>query len=239
MSLSDFLSEVSLLTDQDDDKNEKANAVTLMTVHASKGLEYGKIYIVGMEENLFPSQRAESLRDMEEERRLFYVAITRAKECCTISYAKSRFRYGQSQFSSPSRFLYDIDPKYINMPQKQAVSKMFVNPYALSSSEKADKPVYYRERSTERSSSRMGQKAEIIRPVYERRLKPLSHETSSTSYSSAGCEYLPGDVVVHSIFGKGTVVAIEGAGDNAKAKIDFETQGQKQLLLRYARLKKI
>ncbi len=117
--LSDFLSEVSLLSEMDMDKGDTENddKLTLMTIHSAKGLEFRVVYIVGMEENLFPSPMAqESYRQMEEERRLFYVALTRAEEHCFLSFARSRFRYGKTEFSNPSRFLKDIDPHYLNMP---------------------------------------------------------------------------------------------------------------------------
>jgi len=117
--LSDFLSEVSLLSEMDMDKGDPENEdkLTLMTIHSAKGLEFRVVYVVGMEENLFPSPMAqESYRQMEEERRLFYVALTRAEEHCFLSFARSRFRYGKTEFSNPSRFLKDIDPHYLNMP---------------------------------------------------------------------------------------------------------------------------
>ena len=117
--LSDFLSEVSLLSEMDMDKGDPENddKLTLMTIHSAKGLEFRVVYVVGMEENLFPSPMAqESYRQMEEERRLFYVALTRAEEHCFLSFARSRFRYGKTEFSNPSRFLKDIDPHYLNMP---------------------------------------------------------------------------------------------------------------------------
>ena len=117
--LNDFLSEVSLLSEMDMDKGDTENddKLTLMTIHSAKGLEFRVVYIVGMEENLFPSPMAqESYRQMEEERRLFYVALTRAEEHCFLSFARSRFRYGKTEFSNPSRFLKDIDPHYLNMP---------------------------------------------------------------------------------------------------------------------------
>lgn len=230
VTIADFLSEISLLTDQDDEQAEQANAVTLMTVHASKGLEYGSIYIVGMEENLFPSQRAESLRDLEEERRLFYVAITRAKECCTVSYAKSRFMHGQSQFTSPSRFLYDIDSRYINMPARtRPAASTFVNPFARQGS--------YAPRST----SSPAKKAEVIRPQpAPRRLTPVRETAASARTApSVPCSYAQGDTVLHTIFGRGTVSKIEGSGDSTKATIEFDSHGTKQLLLKFARLKKL
>ena len=117
--LSDFLSEVSLLSEMDMDKSDSENEdkITLMTIHSAKGLEFRVVYVVGMEENLFPSPMAqESYRQMEEERRLFYVALTRAEEHCFLSFARSRFRFGKTEFSNPSRFLKDIDPRYLNMP---------------------------------------------------------------------------------------------------------------------------
>lgn len=117
VSLADFLSEVSLLTDQDNDKDEQANKVTMMTVHAAKGLEFRNVFVVGLEEDLFPSQMAkDNPRAVEEERRLFYVAITRAEENCVLTYAKSRFRNGQSAMCSPSRFLKDIDVQFLELP---------------------------------------------------------------------------------------------------------------------------
>ena len=116
-SLSDFLSEVSLLTDQDGEKEEDTPKVTLMTVHAAKGLEFKNVFVVGMEENLFPGDRAiTNPRELEEERRLFYVAITRAEEHCYLSYARSRYKYGRPEFCNPSRFLRDIDTRFLNLP---------------------------------------------------------------------------------------------------------------------------
>ena len=110
ISLTDFLSEIALLTDQDSDKADDGEKVTLMTVHSAKGLEFKNVFVVGLEENLFPSGMVgDSPRALEEERRLFYVAITRAEEHCFISFAKTRFRYGKMEFGSPSRFLRDID----------------------------------------------------------------------------------------------------------------------------------
>lgn len=124
VSLIDFLSEVSLLTDQDSDKEGDGEKVTLMTVHSAKGLEFRNVFVVGLEENLFPSGMAgDSPRAMEEERRLFYVAITRAEEHCFLSFAKTRFRYGKMEFSSPSRFLRDIDTRFLQLPQEAALGR--------------------------------------------------------------------------------------------------------------------
>jgi DNA helicase-2/ATP-dependent DNA helicase PcrA len=114
--LVDFLSEVSLMSDLDSDDEENPNRITLMTIHSAKGLEFPTVFIVGLEEELFPNQCAQSsLREMEEERRLFYVAITRAKDHCVLSFAKSRYRYGQFGFCEPSRFIKEIDTRYLAM----------------------------------------------------------------------------------------------------------------------------
>ncbi|WP_288147671.1 ATP-dependent helicase, partial [Bacteroides acidifaciens] len=124
ISLTDFLSEISLLTDQDSDKADDGEKITLMTVHSAKGLEFKNVFVVGMEENLFPSGMVgDSPRALEEERRLFYVAITRAEEHCYLSFAKTRFRYGKMEFGSPSRFLRDIDINFLRMPHESGVSR--------------------------------------------------------------------------------------------------------------------
>jgi DNA helicase-2/ATP-dependent DNA helicase PcrA len=128
--LVDFLSEVSLMSDLDSDDNENTDRIALMTVHAAKGLEFRAVFVVGLEEELFPNQCAQSsLRELEEERRLFYVAITRAKDHCVLSFAKSRYRYGQFGFCEPSRFIKEIDSRYIALqggvqqrPQQQQAS---------------------------------------------------------------------------------------------------------------------
>ena len=122
--LTDFLSEVSLLTDQDNEKEGDAEKITLMTIHSAKGLEFKNVFVVGMEENLFPSALSlNSYKELEEERRLFYVAITRAEEHCYLSFAKSRFKYGKMEFSSPSRFLKDIDVHFLKLPQEEQMAR--------------------------------------------------------------------------------------------------------------------
>ena len=214
VSLIDFLSEVSLLTDQDSDKEGDGEKVTLMTVHSAKGLEFRNVFVVGMEENLFPSGMAgDSPRAMEEERRLFYVAITRAEEHCFLSFAKTRFRYGKMEFGSPSRFLRDIDTRFLQLPQEAALSR----------------------------SIDEGPKAQIIAPTVPRNLKKVSGTTlSPSSASGAGVAGVqPGQTIEHERFGLGEVIRVEGTGDNAKATIHFRNAGDKQLLLRFARFKVI
>ena len=246
--LVNFLNEVSLITDQDTDKPEDKNTVTLMTVHAAKGLEFAYIYIVGMEENLFPSMMVESERDLEEERRLFYVAITRAKERCMITYAKSRFRNGQTQFSNPSRFIYDVDKRYLRLPQDSAFGRGgVVDPYSMF-----DDARPYSSRTDETSrgfasnkDSAFGafKKKEIIKtPVPKQTHKGTFKPVSSASKAPAAVQdvmgFFVGERVAHSTFGEGKILEITGEGDNRKARIDFDDFGEKQLLLKYARLSK-
>ncbi len=246
--LVNFLNEVSLITDQDTDKPEDKNTVTLMTVHAAKGLEFAYIYIVGMEENLFPSMMVESERDLEEERRLFYVAITRAKERCMITYAKSRFRNGQTQFSNPSRFIYDVDKRYLRLPQDAAFGRGgIVDPYSMF-----DDARPYSSRTDETSrgfasnkDSAFGafKKKEIIKtPVpkqtHKGTFKPVSSASKTPVNPQDVMGFFVGERVAHSTFGEGKILEITGEGDNRKARIDFDEFGEKQLLLKYARLSK-
>ena len=251
VSLIDFLSEVSLLTDQDSDKADDGEKITLMTVHSAKGLEFKNVFVVGLEENLFPSGMVgDSPRALEEERRLFYVAITRAEEHCYLSFAKTRFRYGKMEFGSPSRFLRDIDVHYLQLPHEAGVSRAVDEgagrfrreieggftrsaspsraPFGSTSSEQRERP-----------------KAQIIAPSVPRNLKKVStvspssgaQATSFTSASVAGVQ--AGQMIEHERFGLGEVLKVEGEGDNAKATIRFKNAGDKQLLLRFARFKVI
>jgi len=249
VSLTDFLSEIALLTDQDSDKADDGEKITLMTVHSAKGLEFKNVFVVGLEENLFPSGMVgDSPRALEEERRLFYVAITRAEEHCYLSFAKTRFRYGKMEFGSPSRFLRDIDVHYLQLPHEAGVSRAVDEgagrfrreieggftrsaspsraPFGSTSSEQRERP-----------------KAQIIASSVPRNLKKVStvspssgaQATSSTSPSVAGVQ--AGQMIEHERFGLGEVIKVEGTGDNAKATIHFKNAGDKQLLLRFARFK--
>lgn len=248
VSLIDFLSEVSLLTDQDSDKEGDGEKVTLMTVHSAKGLEFRNVFVVGMEENLFPSGMAgDSPRAMEEERRLFYVAITRAEEHCFLSFAKTRFRYGKMEFGSPSRFLRDIDTRFLQLPQEAALGRSIDEGAGRFRREMEEG--YSRRSSFERFSARSSAdrpererpKAQIIAPTVPRNLKKVSGTTlSPSSASGAGVAGVqPGQTIEHERFGLGEVIRVEGTGDNAKATIHFRNAGDKQLLLRFARFKVI
>lgn len=248
VSLIDFLSEVSLFTDQDSDKEGDGEKVTLMTVHSAKGLEFRNVFVVGMEENLFPSGMAgDSPRAMEEERRLFYVAITRAEEHCFLSFAKTRFRYGKMEFGSPSRFLRDIDTRFLQLPQEAALGRSIDEGAGRFRREMEEG--YSRRSSFERFSARPSAdrpererpKAQIIAPTVPRNLKKVSGTTlSPSSASGAGVAGVqPGQTIEHERFGLGEVIRVEGTGDNAKATIHFRNAGDKQLLLRFARFKVI
>ena len=242
--LGDFLSEVSLLTDQDTDKDGDDEKITLMTVHSAKGLEFKNVFVVGMEENLFPSGMVgDSPRALEEERRLFYVAITRAEEHCFLSYAKTRFRYGKMEFGSPSRFLKDIDIRFLRLPQDAGMFRRVEEEAAAFRRENArgfapdreDAPYGGKERVSVRP------KQQIIAPTVPRNLKRVapSANTASTSPSAGGSANCvqQGQLIEHERFGLGEVLKVEGEGDNAKATIRFKNAGDKQLLLRFARFK--
>lgn len=244
--LGDFLSEVSLLTDQDSDKDGDDEKITLMTVHSAKGLEFKNVFVVGMEENLFPSGMVgDSPRALEEERRLFYVAITRAEEHCFLSYAKTRFRYGKMEFGSPSRFLKDIDIRFLRLSQdagmfrrveEEAVAFRRENARGFAP-DKEDAPYGGKERVSVRP------KQQIIAPTVPRNLKRVapSANTASTSPSAGASanRVQQGQLIEHERFGLGEVLKVEGEGDNAKATIRFKNAGDKQLLLRFARFKVI
>ena len=242
--LGDFLSEISLLTDQDSDKDGDDEKITLMTVHSAKGLEFKNVFVVGMEENLFPSGMVgDSPRALEEERRLFYVAITRAEEHCFLSYAKTRFRYGKMEFGSPSRFLKDIDVRFLRLPQDAGMFRRVEEEAAVFRRENArgfapdreDAPYGGKERVSVRP------KQQIIAPTVPRNLKRVapSANTASTSPSAGASanRVQQGQLIEHERFGLGEVLKVEGEGDNAKATIRFKNAGDKQLLLRFARFK--
>ena len=250
ISLTDFLSEIALLTDQDSDKADDGEKITLMTVHSAKGLEFKNVFVVGLEENLFPSGMVgDSPRALEEERRLFYVAITRAEEHCYLSFAKTRFRYGKMEFGSPSRFLRDIDIHYLKMPHEAGISRSVdegsgrfrreieggftrsaspsrTTPFGSASSERKERP-----------------KAQIIAPSVPRNLKKVSTVSGGSQAMSSGPVSVvglqAGQRIEHERFGLGEVMKVEGTGDNAKATIHFKNAGEKQLLLRFARFKVI
>ena len=215
-SLSDFLLEVALLTDADTENKEDRNHVSLMTIHSSKGLEFPFVYVVGLEENLFPSQLSlHSRSDLEEERRLFYVAITRAKSACTLSYASSRFTWGQLISSEPSRFIDEINPNFLEFE----TPKLRGGGRSLKS--RGSNPTFANKFQNKVSSNR--------------NLKPLSSSTKPTAYSSKN-EFMVGQNIIHERFGKGKITKLNGFEADQKAVIFFPTHGTKTVLLRFAKL---
>lgn len=228
VSLSNFLSEVSLLTDQDDEESDATDKVTLMTIHAAKGLEFNTVFIVGMEEDLFPSPYAQNIRELEEERRLFYVAITRAKQNCFISHSKSRFRNGSMNFSNPSRFIKDIDKRFVEWEEEtNFTSTLF--------SKKWDDDVDIERNYFQQSVAREGKSVAKSSFPQKKLIKITSNnETEKTVVQN---EALPtGCMVRHAIFGIGKVIETSVVNGNEKAEIDFGEKGKKSLLLKFAKL---
>ncbi len=236
ISLTDFLMEVSLLTDQDNDKDESADKVTMMTVHAAKGLEFENVFIVGMENDLFPSQRSmDSPKAVEEERRLFYVAITRAKENCIITYAKNRYRNGQSNTATASFFIEDIDGKYLDFADDIELPTQKWE--SFSSSRLYDRNEGESTRYQKRGTSVKNPAWDSDSSRYTRLKKTEASETKPAENVSSLAGLTVGDKVLHERFGEGEVVVLEGKGSDAKATVEFKNAGKKNLLLKFAKLK--
>jgi DNA helicase-2/ATP-dependent DNA helicase PcrA len=257
VSLSDYLQEVSLLTDLDSDNGADAPRVTLMTIHSAKGLEFPTVFIVGLEENIFPSPMSvDNPRQLEEERRLLYVAITRAEKHCVLSCAQYRYRYGRLEYDTPSRFIRDIDLRYLKTDNSdESARKSPLGGYMNNS---------YREQRTRRNDSYGATRTAMDRSsmvsnesdnkvkksvdtslptgMEARRFKPVT-KASTPPTNVRPDDHLTalaeGDMIEHERFGLGTVVRIEGKGENTKATVEFRNTGTKQLLLKFARFKVI
>jgi len=268
VSLSDFLMEVSLMTDQDNVKDENADKVTLMTVHSAKGLEFKNVFIVGMENDLFPSsQSLFNLKSIEEERRLFYVAITRAKENCIITHAENRYRNGQNNTATPSFFIDDIDEIYLEYPEnielpvqrwgksafnfdndhypgfeRRNTQKKFPF-YDADTIPKYAKQTVNKAWDTEDTPKRTLQSFKKIRDTKQSASSALDAEDTSDTKQVENLAltigFTTGDMVLHDRFGEGIIISMEGKGNNAKATVNFNNTGVKTLLLKYAKLKKI
>lgn len=219
-TLADFMMEVALLTDADEDKGEERNHVTLMTIHSSKGLEFPHVYLVGLEENLFPSQMALTSRtELEEERRLFYVAITRAMRTCTLSYATSRFQWGNLISSEPSRFLSEIPQQYLHFESPQRGEGR-----SLGNRHSFDEPF----------SGGLNKRPS---PPNMKSLSSLQRPSNGGKSNSSDLHLKVGYNVEHDRFGLGKVTHLEGQGADTKATIFFPRHGSKTVLLRFANLK--
>ena len=222
LTLTDYLAKVSLLTDADQKEDDEPR-VTLMTVHAAKGLEFEAVFVTGMEEGLFPAESARfSGKEVEEERRLFYVAVTRAKRYCFLSYAKTRFKWGQFQYCVESSFLK-------NIPNR------FFIPSASGSQVKSTSSPFTSRTTTFSSTS----PSSPLRPVSLQRMMPPRQVPTSPTLSTGALHLVVGDKVSHERFGQGTVICLDGTGNSAKAVVDFQGVGRKTLLLSFAKLEKI
>ena len=270
--LQDYLQDVALLTDADSDGDKDEPRVSLMTVHAAKGLEFPTVFVVGLEENIFPSPlSAASLRELEEERRLLYVAITRAEKHCILTNAKNRWRYGKMEFDNPSRFIDEIDSKLIDS-QEEAGGSLFGSMSDQPEWARAQRPRRPWEDAEQPRYSSRYQNSKPVASQFVADPKPSLSEgnfksvralnaakrfmethsshpasrgigssaasVSSSAAASAGsssCGLQEGMKIEHQRFGRGTVLKIEGTGENTKATVDFVHSGTKQLLLKYAK----
>ncbi len=236
MRMTDFLAQASLATDQDTDKNE-GECVTLMTVHAAKGLEYKNVIIVGVEEDLFPSGMSkDSLAAIEEERRLLYVAITRAESNCVITYAKSRFRNGSTQYCHPSRFIRDIDTQYLSLGATSG--------YKSKLEDRDDDYRTYSPRSYDSSRSGYTPRSTFQPQPSFTPATPSAPATPPPAAAASGdfslhslSEISQGCNILHNKFGQGTIAKIDTSGSDPKIVVDFDVMGQRTLLLKFAKFK--
>ncbi|MCO6495944.1 MAG: UvrD-helicase domain-containing protein [Bacteroidetes bacterium] len=222
-TLDAYLQDVALLTDADKEDESEHEKVKLMTIHASKGLEFPAVFVVGLEENLFPSfMTLQSRAELEEERRLFYVAVTRAEKHLFLSYATSRFRYGNLLYCEPSRFLTEIEPKYLN------TTAMFKGKTLPSKDS-----VFGKNEVQEKTTSRFS-----INPAYRSQFDTPKPPASDPNFIADDLSNLKeGCRVVHQRFGKGIVESVSRDGINSKAVINFEEGGSKTLILKFAKMK--
>ncbi len=260
LMLVDYLQEVSLLSDLDSDDGEESSRVTMMTIHSAKGLEFPTVFVVGLEENIFPSPMAtSSKRELEEERRLLYVAITRAEKHCILTCARNRFRYGRMEFDTPSRFLSDIKPSLLKIekesgetspftttrPRFGSYGDRFQNSNPVASQFRADpKPrevVHREERGVDPLSSSfkrvLSSAGANMRRVSSLTSSNPNVRTPNHPSSSSASPLSIGNVIEHDRFGIGDVINIEGSGENTKATVKFRNVGTKQLLLKFAKFK--
>ena len=247
--LPDFLQEVALLTDLDSEEGDENDKVTLMTIHSAKGLEFPTVFIVGLEENIFPSPMCtNSMRELEEERRLLYVAITRAEKHCILTCAQNRFRYGRMEYDTPSRFIRDIDPELLDVQSETGGGESsyrrpsggssyggsrspewMQNPRPVATQFRADpKPRAVAPRQPEKPVDPFG-------PNFKRVYNAVAPRPMASA-PSAG-ELREGCQIEHQRFGIGRVLKIEGTGENTKATVEFRNAGTKQLLLKFAKFK--
>ena len=258
VALSDFLQEVALLTDLDSDSDENQSKVSLMTIHSAKGLEFPTVFVVGLEENIFPSPMCiNSMRELEEERRLLYVAITRAEKHCILTCAQNRFRYGRMEYDTPSRFIRDFDPTLLRVEgnleggfrshddgrkpwQRPSEGPEWMqNPRPVATQFRADpKPRQIPVRKPEPAVNPFSASFERqLSMASNGRFKPVSRVAPAASAVSQPVSLTEGETIEHQRFGIGKVIKIEGTGDNEKATVEFRNAGTKQLLLKFAKFR--
>ena len=258
VALSDFLQEVALLTDLDSDSDENQSKVSLMTIHSAKGLEFPTVFVVGLEENIFPSPMCiNSMRELEEERRLLYVAITRAEKHCILTCAQNRFRYGRMEYDTPSRFIRDFDPTLLRVEgnleggfrshddgrkpwQRPSEGPEWMqNPRPVATQFRADpKPRQIPVRKPEPAVNPFSASFERqLSMASNGRFKPVSRVAPAASAVNQPVSLTEGDTIEHQRFGIGKVIKIEGTGDNEKATVEFRNAGTKQLLLKFAKFR--
>jgi DNA helicase-2/ATP-dependent DNA helicase PcrA len=229
--LEEYMADIALLTDSDNEDPNDNDKVTMMTIHASKGLEFKNVYIVGLEENLFPSQLSlNSRQELEEERRLFYVAITRAMNKLTLSFASSRFKFGNITNAEPSRFLSELDPKFLQFDALFSKGNSNVQSKPTVQTSRFGKPL---SPTAKTPPSTVGQR-------FNTPTKPAAAPPPAVDPNFVGDDTKNIQVqqrVEHQRFGFGTVVSLDGIGDNRKAEIEFEQFGKKMIVLKFAKLK--
>ncbi|MBA4321719.1 MAG: ATP-dependent DNA helicase, partial [Odoribacter sp.] len=224
-TLEAYLSNVALLTDQDTNDENDRDRVILMTMHSAKGLEFKQVYITGMEDTLFPSpMSAGNPRELEEERRLFYVALTRAEKLATLTYALNRYKWGNLERSNPSRFLRELDQNFLEYPQTGGRSSRGAARNRFETSSFVEEPEKY---STSAPSPKM------------RKVIQTDNNSSFSFGITDPSDFSEGDSVEHERFGGGKIIAIEGHPPNTTAVVEFNNDGRKKLLLRFAKLRKI
>ena len=273
--LTDFLQEVALLTDLDSDEGDSNDKVVLMTIHSAKGLEFPTVFVVGLEENIFPSPMCtNSMRELEEERRLLYVAITRAEKHCILTCAQNRFRYGRMEYDTPSRFIRDIDPELLEVHGEAGgvdagsrkpfnrydggaygtgntyggsrsrfgseAPEWMQNPRPVATQFKADpKPRVVAPRKPEKPVDPFGEGFKKLYQQQKGNFRPVNRAVPPRPMASdaSSSDLHEGARIEHQRFGIGTVIRIEGTGENTKATVEFRNAGTKQLLLKFAKFK--
>lgn len=247
--LTDFLQEVSLQTDLESDEGSDGERVSLMTVHSAKGLEFPVVFVVGLEENIFPSSLSMgSKRELEEERRLLYVAITRAERHCILTYAKNRYRYGKVEMESPSRFLTDIAREFVNVDDAKDIFMKSMSSYSSHGSSYSSenrwqnsRPVATQFKADPKPREALHRDVPPVSDTFSPRFKRLQAAAAGLSASrkqqAVSNDIKENSVIEHERFGIGTVIRLEGSGENTKATVQFKNAGIKQLLLKFARFK--